>query len=172
MRRRLKLGLSADSISTETHAIPWLKDRGIAYEWGLLMNPEHAQKILVQTAREKVRRCVSETLQVVTTGKVKEVANPFTGKPMAVPAPKHLATVAAKFAKCGLDKDAEFMSAFQKLSHDLAATPVFDLFSALDGEGDFAEGGVLFEIHASGVGVIPTGLHEDLFPIDGDLLKA
>ncbi len=135
------------------------------------MDPEYAQKILIQTAREKVRHCVRDTLQVMTTGKGKEVPNPFTGKPMGVPVPKHLATVAAKFAEHGLNKDAEFMSAFEQVSQQLAATPVFDLFSALDGEGEFVKGGIIFEIHASGVGMIPPGLHEDLFPIDGDLLK-
>jgi hypothetical protein len=116
-----------------------------------------------------VRNVVERAMTVVTTGRPATIPDPFTGKPCNLPTSPATKTVAAHLSTVGLKGNQEFMGAFKTMLEEAAATPLFSLFTAFDGEGGLVED-VSIEVRIYGGDPLPTCLHEYLFPINGDLL--
>ena len=141
------------------------------------MDADRALKVVVQTARDNVRREIENTMNVVKTGKGTPFANPFTGKTSYSRVSPELKLVVEKLNAAGLGNDVEFLKAFEATISETASSPIFGLFSAFDGEGAFAEEGLSYKIHAKDIanakslGELPSGLHDVLFPIEENLLS-
>jgi hypothetical protein len=135
------------------------------------MDPDRATKVVVQTARENIRHAVDGAMHVFATGRGRELPNPFTKtKTSEEYVSDSRRIVAERLKSAGLKTDRQFMEALREVIKEVAVQPVFGLFSAFDGEGAYAED-IWIELHAKGVGPIPSHFHEILQPIEEDLLS-
>jgi hypothetical protein len=131
------------------------------------LNPESARDLVAKSARGMVRAKVFEAVDQVRRGKPREFPNPFTGQMTTMHVSPAVASFAERLRAAGLHENAAFMDSFQAFMLDVASTPLFSFFTALDGEDAFEEE-LQVELRLASGDAIAGGLHEVLYPIYRD----